>query len=331
MRLEEGCALARCARLDDGGDDRGVSPALLAKSRRMETYTSYIQYTTNIALRICAARIDAPPTTWRAFNGSMLFESVVESAQSLSRYLSTPKSGSQYPANLSGVATLSRALTEAGEVFHYHYLDRMSQDEWELRLAVRSMHEHREELDVRRLLKLEKLDDGTGAPFLSHYHASQICAASAKFASLSKGAQDDILAGKRAKTSALPSHTRPYNMSESEYKGAYKLLSNCCRFSSLGDRAGRTTGPAVIDTNLALTLCLHLGIHCLAWTIDKYVNRRRALAGLFSRDERRVVGAFAEANLGTHVIEPHAGRMVDAPARKLRELVHEYCLSRRCV
>jgi hypothetical protein len=35
----------------------------------------------------------------------------------------------------------------------------------------------------------------------------------------------------------------------------------------------------------------------------------------------KVVSAFAQAQLDAHVLEPHAERMVDAPARKLRELI----------
>lgn len=191
--------------------------------REMRALRDEIQHLTLIAGKLAEARAVAAPTTTRGSVGADLFESVVDAANSMSRYLATDE---RFPVNAAGTATLARAVLEACEVFHYHYLDECSDEERRLRRAVRHLHEHREEAELRALFGVGAFDKGMNAFGISGYFGAKDARENGVFVKLSSGTQRDIMLGKRERSPALPPKGSPIGMTETEWRAAYKLLSN---------------------------------------------------------------------------------------------------------
>lgn len=194
----------------------------------------------------------------------------------------------------ASIASLTRNLQEACDVFWYLVVERTSQEETEFRQAVWSLHLHAEALKVANTLASEyatlwsvhEAQMGNWQRTLEH---------NSVFSALSKKEKQRILGGRRPHLRPIENPRREAYMTEAAARAVYKYLSNHTHSHPFGVQ---TLSPLrwepTFGRTYLLSACLDIAARELAMATLDYVRRMRRCDGKLPNDELDMLQSFVE-------------------------------------
>ena len=156
-----------------------------------------------------------------------LFKKIVLTTSSILRLLDSRdhRNGLPMLLDIPSIASMTRNLVEAYDVFWYLTVDKISEDESEFRFALSSLHHNVEFLKITENLKLE-IDDPTGIWEIARPHSKRWLEGTALFKALHPKQQAELLKGKRPFFLGNRTPAKWKYINQDAMRGLYKFMSN---------------------------------------------------------------------------------------------------------